>query len=116
MNITHITKLKIKSYTTYKDSLFMKITTYNTTDHFFGTYKSEQLKWFENIVLAKLHSYGKYVDITAVDFNGIVEGYIMRKSQFFGNWDLRYVKIDNTGLKSFREKNVPPTIQFTRIQ
>lgn len=40
----------------------------------------------------------------------------MRKSQFLGNWEYRFVKIDPSGLKSYRNPHTMPTLTLTGIK
>ena len=64
----------------------MKITMHNSDDHFYGCYKQEQCDWFCSIIWAKMALANKTPDRYA-EFNGYIEGNILRKSHFLGNWD-----------------------------
>jgi hypothetical protein len=51
-----------------------------------------------------------------MNYTGSIEGNIMRKSLFLGNWEMRHVRIDSSGLRSHKAKNMLPTVTFPRIQ
>lgn len=48
-------------------------------------------------------------------FNGFIEGRILRKSRYLGEWAFREVTIDVEGLKSYRTRNEAPSTRIPRI-
>ena len=61
------------------------------------------------IIWAKMAKANRYSDLYA-KYNGQVQGYIFKKSQVLGKWEKRFVRIDTTGLRSFRNVNMSPTL------
>ena len=110
-----MTKLKIKTDVAHHNSCFMKVTMNNTEDHFYGCYKNQQADWFCSIIWAKMALMGKMPDRFA-PFTGFIEGNILRKSQFLGNWEFRHVKIDASGLKSYQNVHSIPTLNLCLIK
>jgi len=60
--IQHMTKIKIKMDVTHNNCCFMKVTMYNTDDHFYGCYKNDLCDWFCSIIWAKLALVNKQSD------------------------------------------------------
>ena len=89
-----MTKIKITLENVHQNSNFLKITLNGTQDHLFGCHKHEQIDWFCSVVWAKLNSLKAQCDLNQELINGRMEGKIIRKSQFLGQWEFRTVKID----------------------
>ena len=100
-SLSGITKLKIKKEILHNDYFFLKTTTFNATDHYSIIWAKLQLQRF-NCNLFQ-------------EFNGYLEGKILRKSKFLGEWAYRDVVIDMEGLKSYKSKNEMPTTRIPRI-
>ena len=44
-----------------------------------------------------------------------IEGMIMKKGEIMGGWQQRFVRINNEGLCSYRNSNLPPTLKVPFI-
>ena len=109
-----IVKLKIKREVSHNDCVFLKTTLNNLSDHFFAVPRHEQEIWFCAIIWSKLQL-GRHNNSLSVHFNGHMEGRLLRKSLFLGEWAFRDVVIDAEGLKSYKNRSQMPTTRITRI-
>jgi len=112
--LSGITKLKIKKEILHNDCFFLKTTTFNMNDHYFAVPRHEQVNWFCSIIWAKLQLQ-RYNCPLYQEFNGFIEGRILRKSKFLGDWAFREIVIDSEGLKSYVSRNDLPTTRIYRI-
>jgi hypothetical protein len=113
-NLSGISKLKIKKEILHNDCFFMKTTTYNATDHYFAVPRHEQVNWFCSVIWAKLQLQ-RFNCTLFQEFTGYIEGKILRKSKFLGEWAYRDVVIDMEGLKSYKSRSEMPTTRIPRI-
>ena len=81
----------------------MKLTLNDNINYIYGCQRQSQIGWFTSIIWAKLNQIKVYSNLNQSIAEGAsIEGNIIRKSQFLGQWEFRKVKIDKTGLKSYK--------------
>ena len=112
--LSTITKLKVRrrldphSKNLPSDSMIMKVSC-GAHDTFYTATMDYIEDFTMKIMWAKIAKINRYSDLYA-PFNGQIEGYVMKKSQFVGKWEKRFIRINYEGLKSYRNLNKSPTM------
>lgn len=86
--LTSIIKLKVKKEIVHNDCFFLKTSHFNSTDNYYAVPRHEQVNWFCSIIWAKMQLQRYGCDLYQ-QFNGFIEGRILRKSRYLGEWAFR---------------------------
>lgn len=96
-----------------KGEIIMKLTA-NNQDMYFAAKGDIFQPIFTQMVLLKLNNgCSKYKR----QFEGTINGNILKKSEVLGNWDMRHIKISRgNGLESFKNPSHNPTLHLKSIR